>query len=189
MHDKNIDLSNAGETLDGDTGELQKTGLLHKEQCRTLLTAVYKPTSSHVLTRQFMRCLCTATQFSICSYRGHTRNCCRHEICTALPQNEHSPWKLRSRDIGEKAKQNSARNNAKCSKRFQFLCKQSDRTWYFNELTLAMSLWRCWKPRPPASVFNTSLGTCRMLMYEKPCLIPIMQTDKIPSKCNFKCYQ
>ena len=48
------------------------------------------------------------------------KNCCRHEICTAWPQNEHSPWKLRSRDIGEKAKHNSARNNAKCSKCFQF---------------------------------------------------------------------
>ena len=46
------------------------------------------------------------------------QNCCRHEMCTALPQNEHSPWKYRSRDIGEKAKQNSARNNAKSSKCF-----------------------------------------------------------------------
>ena len=36
-------------------------------------------------------------------------------------------------------------------------------------------LGRCWKPRPPASVFNTSLGTWRMLMHEKPCLIPILK--------------
>ena len=28
-------------------------------------------------------------------------------------------WKLRSRGIGEKAEQNSARNNAKCGKSFQ----------------------------------------------------------------------
>ena len=48
--------------------------------------------------------------------------CCRYEMCTGRPQNEHSPCKLRSRDIGEKAKQNNARNNAKCSKCFQFLC-------------------------------------------------------------------
>ena len=30
------------------------------------------------------------------------QNCCRHEMCTARPKIEHSPWKLRSRDIGEK---------------------------------------------------------------------------------------
>ena len=45
---------------------------------------------------------------------------CRYEMCTARPWNEHSPWKLRSQDIGEKAKQKSARNNAKCNKCFQF---------------------------------------------------------------------
>ena len=33
--------------------------------------------------------------------------CCRYKICTARPSNEYSLWKLRSRDIGEKAKQNS----------------------------------------------------------------------------------
>ena len=65
--------------------------------------------------------------------------CCRYEMCT---QNEHNPWKLRSRDIGEKAKQNSARNNAKCSKCFPFLCNNSDRTWFFNALTFARSLGR-----------------------------------------------
>ena len=102
------------------------------------------------------------------------QNCCRHEMCSALPQNEHSPWKLFSRDIGEKAKQNSARNNAKCSKCFQFLCKNSDRTCFFNALTFPRSLGRCWNPRPPASVVNTSFGTWRMLMHEKPCLIPIL---------------
>ena len=36
----------------------------------------------------------------------------KKEMCTARPKNKHSPWKLRSWDIGEKAKQNSARNNA-----------------------------------------------------------------------------
>ena len=56
--------------------------------------------------------------------------CCRYEMCTARPYNEHSPWKLRSRDIGEKAKQNRARNNAKYNKCFQFLCNKSDRTWF-----------------------------------------------------------
>ena len=45
-------------------------------------------------------------------------NCCRHGIYSARPLNEHSPWKLRSRDISEMAKQNSARNNATCSKCF-----------------------------------------------------------------------
>ena len=92
--------------------------------------------------------------------------CCRYETCTARPQNEHSPWKLRSRDICEKAKQYRARNNAKCSKCL-FLCNNSDRTWFFNALTFARSLWRCWKPRPSASVFNTSHGTWWMLMHKK----------------------
>ena len=99
---------------------------------------------------------------------------CRYEMCTARPSNEHNPWKWRSRDIDEKAKQKSARNNAKCSKCFQFLCNNSDRKWFFNTLTYARFLGRCWKPRPPASVFNTSLWTWRMLMHEKPCLIPIL---------------
>ena len=102
--------------------------------------------------------------------------CCRYEMCTAWPYNEQSPWKLRSWDIGEKAKQNSARNNAKRSKCFQFLCNNRDQTWFFNALTFTGFLGRCWKPRPWASVFNPSHGTWRMLMHEKPCLIPILNT-------------
>ena len=73
-----------------------------------------------------------------------------------------------------KAKQNSARNNAKCSKCFQFLCNNSDRTFFFNVLTFARSLGgvesRGLRPR----FFYTSLGTWRMLMHEKTCLIPII---------------
>ena len=99
---------------------------------------------------------------------------CRYKMCTARPKNTHSPWKWRSRDSSEKAKKKSARNNTKCSKCFQFLCNKSDRTWFFNALTFARSFGRCWKPRPSASVFNTSHGVWRMLMHEKPCLIPIM---------------
>ena len=38
---------------------------------------------------------------------------------------------------------------------------------FFNALTFAGSLARCWKPRP-------SHGTWRMLMHEKPCLNPII---------------
>ena len=57
---------------------------------------------------------------------------------------------------------------------FICLCNNSDRTWFFNTLISARSLGRCWKPRPLASVFNTSNGTWRMLMHEKPCLIPIL---------------
>ena len=37
----------------------------------------------------------------------------------------------------------------------------------FHALTYAKSLGRCWKPRPEAAVFNTSLGTWRMLMHWK----------------------
>ena len=35
-----------------------------------------------------------------------------------------------------KAKQNSARNNAKCSKCFQFLCNNSNRTWFCSARSL-----------------------------------------------------
>ena len=48
------------------------------------------------------------------------QKCCHHEMYTVRPQNEHSLWKMRSGDIGEKAKQHSARNNAKYSKVFSF---------------------------------------------------------------------
>ena len=37
----------------------------------------------------------------------------------------------------------------------------------FHALTFARSQGRCWKPRPEAAVFKTSLGTCRMLMHWK----------------------
>ena len=67
--------------------------------------------------------------------------------------------------------------NAKCSKCFQFLCNNSDRTWFFNALTFTRSFGRCWKPQPPASVFNTSNRTWQMLMHEKPCLIPIISVQ------------
>ena len=37
----------------------------------------------------------------------------------------------------------------------------------FHALIFARSLGKCWKPRPPASVFNTSLRTWRMIMHWK----------------------
>ena len=37
----------------------------------------------------------------------------------------------------------------------------------FHALTFARSSGRCWKPRPRATVFNTSQGTWRMLMHWK----------------------
>ena len=37
----------------------------------------------------------------------------------------------------------------------------------FHAITFAKSRGRCWKPRPKAAVFNTSLGTWRMLMHCK----------------------
>ena len=42
-----------------------------------------------------------------------------------------------------------------------------DQTCFFHALTFARSRGRCWKPRPKAAVFNTSLGTWRMLMHWK----------------------
>ena len=113
------------------------------------------------------------------------QNCCRHEMCSARPKNEDSPWKLHSRDISEKAKQNRARNNAKCTKCFQFLCNNSDRTLFFQCINIRQVPWEVLKPRLSGSVFNTSHGTWRMLMHEKTCLIPIMKmkiNSEIPEK-------
>ena len=43
-----------------------------------------------------------------------------------------------------------------------------DQTWFFmHNLTFARSWGRCWKSRPLASVFNTSLGTWQMLIHWK----------------------
>ena len=100
-------------------------------------------------------------------------NCCRYEMCTARPWNAHSPLKLRSRDIGEKAKQNSARKKSKCSKCFQFLCNTSERTWFFNALTFARSL-RGVENRGRRPRFSISPSGPGELMHEKPCLIPIL---------------
>ena len=36
--------------------------------------------------------------------------CFHYKMCTARLKNKYSPWKLHSRDIGQKAKQNSARD-------------------------------------------------------------------------------
>ena len=59
-----------------------------------------------------------------------------------------------------------------------YATRNSDRTWFSSALTFVRSLGRCWKPRPSASVFNTSYGTWRMLMHEKPCLIPVLVEKK-----------
>ena len=85
-----------------------------------------------------------------------SQNCCRHEMCTPCPRTSIVRGNSVRATSVKKAKQNSARNNAKCSKCFQFLCNNSDRTWFSNALT-----------------FARSLGTWRMLIQEKPCLIPI----------------
>ena len=66
-----------------------------------------------------------------------------------------SPWKLRSRDIGEKAKQNSARNIAKCTKYFQFLCNNSDQTWLFEQcINIHQVPWEVLKTASPGLGFQ-----------------------------------
>ena len=105
-----------------------------------------------------------AMQLSIWSYRGH--RFAAVTWCVLPGPRTSTVCETALRCISEKAKQSSARNNAKCSKCIQFLCNNSDRTWFFNALTFARSLGRCWKPWPPASVFNTPLGTWWTLMHE-----------------------
>ena len=52
--------------------------------------------------------------------------CCRYEIVLPGPRRSIDRGILRLQDIGEKAKQTSASNNAKGSKCFQFLCNNSN---------------------------------------------------------------
>ena len=49
---------------------------------------------------------------------------------------------------------------------FSFYAILAIKKWFFNALTFARSLGRCWKPRPSASVFNTSHGTWRMTKHQ-----------------------
>ena len=49
---------------------------------------------------------------------------------------------------------------------------------FFNTLTFAKSLGRCWKPRPSASVFNTSHGTWWILMHEKNMFDPYNEVNR-----------
>ena len=78
-----------------------------------------------------------------------------------------------------------------------YLCNNSNRTGLFCALTFAGSLGRCWKPRPPVSVFNppvsvfnTSLGTQRLLSTkkEKTCLIPILLHKSYVTRYYQPCY-
>ena len=110
--------------------------LLHKKQSRALTGE--KPCINKAIHALLMHGYATFNMII-----PGPQICCRCKMCTARPSNEHTPWKLRSRDIGEKANQNSARNNAKCSKCFQFLCNNSDQTCFFNALTFVRSLGRC----------------------------------------------
>ena len=126
-----------------------------------VINSVHSPAKSRVLTSQFTHCKCTATQLSICSYRGHRIAAVTRCVLPCSRTSIVSGNSVRATSV---KRQNSARNNAKCSKCFQFFCNNSDRTWFFNALTVA---------RSSASVFNTSHGTWRMLMHEKPCLIPL----------------
>ena len=106
------------------------------------------------------------------------QNCCRYEMYTASPRTSIVRGNcLRETSVKRRNKivQEIRRNVANV---FSFYAI-SDRTWFFNALTFARSLGRCWKPWPPASVFNTSLGTWRMLVDEKNCLIPILTSSKI----------
>ena len=49
----------------------------------------------------------------------------------------------------------------------------------FECINIREILGRCWKPRPAASVFNTSHGTLRMLMHEKNMFDPYIDTPYV----------
>ena len=101
--------------------------------------------------------------------------CCRYEIVLFGPRTSivrANCVRETSVERRNKIEQEITRNVANV---FRFLCNNNDRTWFFNALAFARFLGRCRKPRPPASVFNTSLGTWRILMHDKPCLIPIIK--------------
>ena len=106
--------------------------------------------------------------------------CCRYEMCTAGPRTckvygnyvRETSVKRRNNIVQE-----ITRNVANV---FSFYAITAIKHVFFNALTFARSLGRYWKPRPSASVFNISHGTWRILMYEKPCLIPIFVHSSLP---------
>ena len=114
-------------------------------------------------------CITKAIHVSICSYRGHRIAAVTRCILPCPRTSIVSGNRVRATSGKRRNKivQEITRNVAN-------VFSNSDRTWYFNALTFARSLGRCWKQRPSASVFNTSHGTRQMVMHEKPCLIPII---------------
>ena len=83
-------------------------------------------------------------QLSIWSYRGHRfvaiTRCVLPRPRTSIVRGNcvHETSVKRRNKVVQ-------RNNAKCSKCFQFLCNNSNQTWFFNALTFTMSHGRCWK--------------------------------------------
>ena len=83
-------------------------------------------------------------QLSICLYGGHI-------IAAVTRCVVPGPWtsivrgNCVSRDISEMAKQNSARNNTKCSRCFLILCNNSDRTCFFQCFNICQVPWEVLK--------------------------------------------
>ena len=135
---------------------------------------------SRVLTGQFTRCKCTATQLSIWSYRGHRFAAVTICVLSGPRTSKVSGNYVRETAVKRRNKivQEITWNLANVFSFYAIIAIEHVvfLFFFFNALTFARSLGRCWKPRPSASVFNTSHGTWRMLMHEKPCLIPIVKS-------------
>ena len=121
-----------------------------------------------------------ATQLSIYLYRGHRFAALTRYVLPGPRMSIVSGNYVRETSVKRRNKivQEITRNVANVFS----LCNNSNQTCFFEALTFTRSLGRCWKPWPPATVFNTSQGTWRMLMHEKPCLIPILQKVFMESK-------
>ena len=146
---------------------------MHKKQCHTLLTTGEKPCINKAIHALLMHgyASCRGHRFASvtrCVLPGPRTSIVRGNCVRA------TSGKRRNKIVQE------IMRNVAC---FQFLCNNSDRTWFFNALTFARSLGRCSKPRK-AAVFNTSLGTWRMLMHEKTMFDPY--NKKKDSSFRFK---
>ena len=125
-----------------------------------------------------------ATQLSIWLYRGHgftaiTRCVLPGPITSVVSGNYFRETSVKRRNkIVKEITQNVANV-------FSFYAIIAIVHVFFNALTFARSLGRYWKPRPSASVFNTSHGTWRMLMHVKLCLIPIFVHILSPQSDNW----
>ena len=135
-----------------------------------LLTAVQLPAKSRVLTRQFSAGYARLRNFQYDRTGAAVTRCVLLGYRTSVVRaNCVRKTSMKRRN---KVVQEITRNVANVFSFYAITAIEHGFSMHWH--CFAKPIGKCWKPRPPASVFNTSLGTWRTLMREKPCLVPIL---------------